>query len=438
MSDANPLTRRETETLNLLAEGLSNDEIASQLGISPNTVKVHVRNIFEKMDVQSRTEATMEAVRRGWIQVPGVATLSEPTSETPSWPPLESSWRYWQLLVALAVLVMVAPLIFWPQRTPATAVTSVPDFATDSGSVSGSATPRQDVARWSQRAGMPTARSRAAGSQIDGRLIVVGGETADGDTDVVEMYNPDLDIWQSLPVRPVAARSAAAATLDGRLYVAGGCAGEVAINNVDRYDPQNQTWDSVASLPESRCGQALVALDGRLYAVGGWDGAKLSDTLFIYDPAEDRWEEGRRLPELRAFLGVVPLQGKIYALGGHDGTQQRAEMWHYNPLDDTWTESPSLPEARSGLATAAEGVSIYAIGGGEGDQPPINERFDTLTQTWSTIDSPYQGPWHHAVAVVIGPNLYVAGGWGGEYLTDTEAYQASHLLFLPLGVQGLQ
>jgi DNA-binding CsgD family transcriptional regulator len=201
MSDANPLTRRETETLNLLAEGLSNDEIALQLGISPNTVKVHVRNIFEKMGVQSRTEATMEAVRRGWIQVPGVDTSPDVIPETPSWPPLETSWRYWQLLVALVVLVMGAAVLFWPQRVPATAVTGVPSFTTDSGSVNGSVMPRQDVARWSQRAAMPTGRSRAAGSQIDGRLFVVGGETADGDTDV-ELVGVEAGVPQGSIVGP--------------------------------------------------------------------------------------------------------------------------------------------------------------------------------------------------------------------------------------------
>jgi len=68
----------------------------------------------------------------------------------------------------------------------------------------------------------------------------------------------------------------------------------------------------------------------------------------------------------------------------------------------------------------------------------LHERFDILTRAWSTIDSPRQGPWHHAVAVVIGPNLYVIGGWGGDYLANNEAYQASHLLFLPLGAQGSQ
>jgi DNA-binding CsgD family transcriptional regulator len=365
MSDTKPLTRRETETLNLLAEGLSNDEIAYQLGISPNTVKVHVRNIFEKMNVQSRTEATMEAVRRGWIQVPGIeAPQVEPAAEPLNWPPLESSWRARYLLVLLVVLVGATLFVFWPYRSAPVKMAGAPAFTTDSGSVSGAVTPRQDAPRWSQRAAMPTARSRAGGSQIDGRLYVVGGETALGDTAALEMYDLNLDVWQSLPERPLAARGVGAAALDGKLYVAGGCIGERAIANVDRFDPGMQTWSSVAPLPEARCGLASVALDGRLYAFGGWDGSEVTDTLFIFDPEQERWEEGRRLPKPRAFLGGVSLQGKIYALGGHDGVKQRSEVWAYSPTADAWTPAPSLPEARSGVAVAAEGVSIYVMGGG--------------------------------------------------------------------------
>ena len=61
---------------------------------------------------------------------------------------------------------------------------------------------------------------------------------------------------------------------------------------------------------------------------------------------------------------------------------------------------------------------------------------DLNTQTWSTIDSPRLGPWHHAVGAIIGPNLHVVGGWGGDFLDAHETYQASHLLFLPIGAQG--
>ena len=56
-----PLTRRELEVLHLVAEGLSNREIGQRLVISPGTVKVHVSNIYDKLDVKKRTQAVAKA-----------------------------------------------------------------------------------------------------------------------------------------------------------------------------------------------------------------------------------------------------------------------------------------------------------------------------------------------------------------------------------------
>jgi serine/threonine protein kinase/DNA-binding CsgD family transcriptional regulator len=62
------LTAREMEVLQLLAEGLSNKEIAKRLSVTPRTVNFHLDNIYSKLGVSSRTEAAMMAMRLGWIK----------------------------------------------------------------------------------------------------------------------------------------------------------------------------------------------------------------------------------------------------------------------------------------------------------------------------------------------------------------------------------
>ena len=62
------LTAREMEVLGLLAEGLSNHQVARKLGLSVRTVEAHLTHIYDKLDVSSRTEAALLAQRKGWIR----------------------------------------------------------------------------------------------------------------------------------------------------------------------------------------------------------------------------------------------------------------------------------------------------------------------------------------------------------------------------------
>jgi two-component system, NarL family, response regulator YdfI len=66
---AEPLSERELEVLDLLAEGLSNKLIAHRLSISEHTVKTHVAAIFAKLGASSRTEAVSQAIRRGLVML---------------------------------------------------------------------------------------------------------------------------------------------------------------------------------------------------------------------------------------------------------------------------------------------------------------------------------------------------------------------------------
>jgi len=67
MEQSASLTNREREILALLADGLGNKQIATRLGISPNTVKTHLELLFEKIGVRSRAEAVAVGVRRGML-----------------------------------------------------------------------------------------------------------------------------------------------------------------------------------------------------------------------------------------------------------------------------------------------------------------------------------------------------------------------------------
>lgn len=64
-----PLTRREVQVVELMAEGLSNKAIAGRLAISDQTVKFHVASISGKLGASNRTDAVRRAVRRGLLSL---------------------------------------------------------------------------------------------------------------------------------------------------------------------------------------------------------------------------------------------------------------------------------------------------------------------------------------------------------------------------------
>jgi DNA-binding NarL/FixJ family response regulator len=64
------LTERERSILEALAKGKSNDEISKELWVTQQTVKFHLTNIYRKLGVKNRTEATRLAYQRGLVENP--------------------------------------------------------------------------------------------------------------------------------------------------------------------------------------------------------------------------------------------------------------------------------------------------------------------------------------------------------------------------------
>ena len=70
-----PLSPREMEILQFIAQGKSNKEIAFDLGISRQTVKNHMTSILRKLAVNDRTQAAVLALRRGWVRLEDTASI---------------------------------------------------------------------------------------------------------------------------------------------------------------------------------------------------------------------------------------------------------------------------------------------------------------------------------------------------------------------------
>jgi DNA-binding NarL/FixJ family response regulator len=63
------LTAREVDVLALIAQGLSDEEIAEELVISKATVRFHVTNVLQKLHLKNRTQAALYAIREGYVTI---------------------------------------------------------------------------------------------------------------------------------------------------------------------------------------------------------------------------------------------------------------------------------------------------------------------------------------------------------------------------------
>ncbi|RME59750.1 MAG: hypothetical protein D6790_10255, partial [Caldilineae bacterium] len=426
----NPLSEREMDVARLLVTGASNAEIARELVISPHTVKVHLRNIYEKLEVNSRTEASMLLVSQGWVTVPGLETTSEP--EPPDPEPLAETtgapfaWQPVYLLASLllSVALLLAPTLMQP-------VQSAPDLLSDGGvTVLGRPT-MTDLPRWELRTPLPLPRSRLGlVSYQDAQLFAIGGETNQGQVLAnVDAYDLQVNEWQPAAPLPAPLANMAVAATSDRILVAGGSTtttertGSPISDHLWAYRPDTDLWEDVGRLPAPLAGAAAVWMDDALYLLGGWDGEQLRDEVWraqISDGgpvrAED-WEVVARLASPRAFAGAVAVDGDIYVAGGFDGVQELADARVFSPGDGAWRDLPPMAARRGGLSLLYDGLAVFAVGGGWTQPVDTIERFDPATELWSNFPAPIAGQWRHlgAAASPLG-RLYLVGGWSGSYL----------------------
>jgi len=441
-----PLSQREIEVLKLVATGASNQDIARDLVITVNTVKVHLRNIFEKIQVQSRTEATLYAIRQGWVVMGGVeASPSESPAElaaapdaasiasaasTAIPPPRPLAW--WQRAYALAALALAAVLVLLPTLGQEQRVVAAANPISDQP-VAGAASAHVETSRWTDLADLPAPRARLALAVYGGQLYAIGGDQQAGVTDQVAFYSPDTNTWSGRAAKPTAVSNVGAAVVGDRIYVPGGCTEPTSVTNrVEVYHPQDDVWTQAASMPLPVCAYAMAAVDNKIYVFGGWDGKSFVDHVLVYDTAADTWTERQPMPVARGFAAAGALGEVIYVVGGYDGASEFADTYAYDVAGDIWTQRASMSMPRGGLGVTVVNDRLYAIGGGWENYLATNERYDPVSNSWTAFESPVLGQWRNLGVAVLGTEIYAVGGWNGDYMAVNAAYRALFRIILPM------
>ncbi len=444
MTDENGLSERELEILKLVATGASNKEIAQQLVISPNTVKVHLRNIFSKIGVVSRTEATLYALRIGLISAPQVdrpvpqeIDQSEnkeslpPPVDQPERPFAENQFprsRITILRIGLAllfVIVLVLSVVVWNDRIQSVEIAQP--------------TPSLNISRWQIGEPFPSNVSGMAAERYETRIYLIGGAGVDGPSSEVWSFSSTETKWQTHASKPTPVMEIHAALLGEKIYIPGGLQSNGKPTDVlEVYDPRDDTWTRAANLPIPLSGYAQAAFEGRLYLFGGWDGVQIRNSVLMYDPLTDQWEQREAMPTALQSAGAAVLGNKIFLFGGKDKAGPLTNTWIYYPNREAEKENPweaglALPQARYSMGITAMVDAVYLMGGmGKSDETLPSLRFVPQQNVYQEIDPPIQQFHGEITLVPLDTQIHVFGGIENTSLTTGhQIYQAIYTVAIP-------
>jgi DNA-binding CsgD family transcriptional regulator len=445
-----PLSEREQAVLEKLADGLTNREIALSLDISPNTVKVHVRNIYTKLEVSSRTEATTVAIQRGLLAVPGAtptpeaeepitdagtidaevddtppeALAEKPDAEDSAPLPASRSWRLsFFILILVAGLLIGALVTAWLLRDDGQATPTGP------------AEPETmfqpellDNSNWRTARPLPTARANMAVASVGLDLYLIGGEVEAGVVNLVDVYETDSHHWLTAAAKPTAVSETSAAVLFGEIYVPGGrLADGTPTAIVEAFSPTNNAWRPVASLPAPIAGGLALTDGSNLYLFGGWNGEQYLTSGYVYDPAADSWQTLPPMAHARADSAGDAVGDRLFVIGGFDGQQELAVCEYFVVPEKAWSACADMAQGRAGAGASAQGNdSLYVIGGGRDGSVPDGELYDVLNDSWSPVEMPMiaeGGSWYDLGVVAVETHIYALGGrQGGSIVADNFTY----------------
>lgn len=424
MTDPMLLSEREKEVLQLVAEGLTNREISQRLSISANTVKVHLRNIFEKADVASRTEATVYAIEQRIVAVPG----GEPTQsegQTNRWTYLHKHpWIGIVGFFSVAALILTVILII-----------TLPALESDIAP--------SNLERWQELTPMPEARIGLAAVAYDNQIYAIAGEGSQGVSSSVFRFDIETNSWESLLDKPTPVTDVGGVLIGEEIFIPGGLGEDgKPVNVLEIYDPRHNSWRAGASVPEPLSAYAIADFEGKLYLFGGWNGKEIVGDVWAYDPTADIWFDRGQLGFTLMDSTAVSMTDNIVLLGGVNEAGSIKEIVSFYPSrsesnEESWEYSGKLPVNSTHLSAVALNDLIYLFSENNTVQSNNDQGYSFVfyaDSEWNNLNIELSfGPNRGPVLVALGPQLFFFLSAPDLTITDFVRYQALYYeIYVPI------
>jgi DNA-binding CsgD family transcriptional regulator len=347
-----PLSERELEILKLVAQGKANKEIAVELFISVNTVKVHLAKIFQRIGVASRTEATLYAIKHEHVENPNHSLVNPQDQQVESRVELvvPETVTVERALVKRSVADIIRK--FWWAFGIGFLVLASFTVAWDRGWIFPKPTPDPILAamnedRWKELAPMSVARANMAVTVYDNKIYVIGGETEEGVTGLTEVYDIATDTWARLPDKPTPVTNAKAVAVGGKIYVPGGKDVSGNSTNVNEFfDSQRQLWIVDSPLPLPLNAYALSSYEGEIYIFGGESDGVSTDSVMLLDPNSHKTIELPNLSSRKKDLSVINQGTDILVVGGINEAGNLPSIDVFNPVEKLFSNTSELDIGR--------------------------------------------------------------------------------------------
>jgi hypothetical protein len=253
----------------------------------------------------------------------------------------------------------------------------------------------------------------------NGKVMVVGGLTAQWVTATTEIYDPATNTWSdAAPMHT--ARWVAQVTLlsDGRVLVSGGNSVDyTALSSAEIYDPASNAWTDVGSMNSTRWAAAVGLLhNGKVLVAGGYheDGPNpeevpLQSSAEVFDPGTGTWSQvfSMSVPRFTPSMAVLP-DGRALVVGGTD-VLPSAEIFdpEAGPFG-AWVPTGDMLDSRFYHETVPlAGGYVLAVGGLANSTA---ELWDPSTGLWESAGDMGSVRYLSASALLPGGRILVAGG----------------------------